>query len=588
MMYRLTAFGLLFFVGTFSQSAFGFDDLCWLDKSDGRVLAGYGASSVLHNETIILGSSIGSILICPYSLEDTSNIIGASERMFHPDPEPNDPTFFGFSLALHNDTLIVGAPRDDHAGSKDEPDIEDAGSVYIFEYNNITNEWIEVQKIIASEPLEFGLFGNAVDFDGETLVIGQPGPYSSNPGSVHIYTFNEATQSWTVSQTITSSDGRNQDRFGREVAVDGHRLLVGAPYKDSLILPEDFDGGAYLFAFDDGEWEEVLILDRQSRIDDLAERFFYGAAIDLLDNVLLIGAPGSDIDLGKEEGGIAYVYEVDDDNQIVLRNPLLPDDLQSYEFFGREVHIKSKTEIFVGARTVVKGGFDGPGKMYSYTRNEIGFQNETRIDAPDGSPTQGEGFGASIASYDDLLLVGAPQDDENGNNSGAAYLFDLAGGCPATLESVDITFGTLLSGELDDLYLSDDDVIRARSAFGFLSSEPNVLRTRVIARGDKSPAPNGVLFIRVVGRVNNPNSTWTWSLRDQSLGGGGAFQTVHSYMNSGVNETTENITIENADSYINSKTGEIELEIKQTVIATFSLSGFIMELDRVRVGFDSE
>lgn len=43
---------------------------------------------------------------------------------------------------------------------------------------------------------------------------------------------------------------------------------------------------------------------------------------------------------------------------------------------------------------------------------------------PNPFPAPEDGFGFAVASRGNDILVGAPADDTNGTNSGAAYLFD--------------------------------------------------------------------------------------------------------------------------------------------------------------------
>ncbi|MGI9012873.1 MAG: hypothetical protein ACR2GY_01325, partial [Phycisphaerales bacterium] len=61
--------------------------------------------------------------------------------------------------------------------------------------------------------------------------------------------------------------------------------------------------------------------------------------------------------------------------------------------------------------------------------------------------------------------------------------------------------------------------------------------------------------------------------------------TIHTFP-AGTTEATMNHTIDDASVYINATTGEIELRMKHIVIATFSTSGFIAEIDRVRIGVE--
>ena len=479
---------------------------------------------------------------------------------------------FGVAFDLHENILVVGAPSDDHAG------FEEAGSFYVLHYNEVDNQWKIVQKVLCPDPQNQRHFGYSVAFDGQSIIVGAPGFVSLDPelrGLIYHYTFDHNENEWTHAQTLQGSIGHERDYFGMDVAMDQDLLVVGSP----LLIRSNGqnDGGFFLFQRDSatGLWAEINHLAIAG-----SNAPWFGFSVDIMDNIIAIGGPNYGV--MPDHYGLVHVYEVlDDELERIGSFSPTPDYFRANA--GYEVFIVSPTKILFAHRP---NDIYGPGRVHVAERvtQFNTFTITGFIDPPDADQDFGGDFGSAFAMYDDLLLIGSQRDDQSGFNTGAAYLYDLAGGCPATLESVDITFGTLLSGGLDDLYLSDDGVIRARSAFGFLSSEPNLLRTRVVARGDKSPPPNEVLHIRVVGRVNNPNSTWTWSLRDQSSGGGGSFITVHSYMNSSVSETTENFTIENADSFIDDTTGNIELEIKQSVIATFSLSGFTTELDRVRIG----
>ncbi|MGI9013671.1 MAG: hypothetical protein ACR2GY_05405, partial [Phycisphaerales bacterium] len=126
----------------------------------------------------------------------------------------------------------------------------------------------------------------------------------------------------------------------------------------------------------------------------------------------------------------------------------------------------------------------------------------------------------------------------------------------------------------------DGNLLKARSAYGFLSSEPNVLRTNVKATTENLNAET--IHLRVVSRLNNPNGNATLRLRNWNTK---VFDTIHTFP-AGTTEETNNHAIDDASGYINATTGEIELRMKHIVIATFSTSGFIAEIDRVRIGVE--
>ena len=151
---------------------------------------------------------------------------------------------------------------------------------------------------------------------------------------------------------------------------------------------------------------------------------------------------------------------------------------------------------------------------------------------------------------------------------------------PATIDSIEILFGELLSGNVGNVTESDDSYVIARSQFGFLSSEPNLLRTRVIATTAVS-SPTEV-DINIETRLNNPNGNMTVRSRnvtDNSLDTIGEFVVTTADATYSINDLA-------AATYVDATTGEIEVDIKQVVIATFSLSGFQGRFDQIEILVD--
>lgn len=85
--------------------------------------------------------------------------------------------------------------------------------------------------------------------------------------------------------------------------------------------------------------------------------------------------------------------------------------------FGRAVEVAGGA-VFIGE----PANAHQPGMVYIYRRTEGEWSQKTSISASDGEI--GDGFGSSLASDGDRVLVGAPG---LGNELGAAYLFKKAG-----------------------------------------------------------------------------------------------------------------------------------------------------------------
>ncbi|MGI9015067.1 MAG: hypothetical protein ACR2GY_12595 [Phycisphaerales bacterium] len=148
---------------------------------------------------------------------------------------------------------------------------------------------------------------------------------------------------------------------------------------------------------------------------------------------------------------------------------------------------------------------------------------------------------------------------------------------PAELTDVTVAFGSLISGGLPEISRSDDVDLIGRSQFGFLSSEPNVFDLRVGAATAVDPAEQ--IDLAIEARLNNPNGNVNLRLRNFNTGG---LQSVHTYI-LGTTETRETASVTPAAQFVRSSDGRIELSMKTVVIATFSTSGFRVEVDHVEM-----
>lgn len=125
--------------------------------------------------------------------------------------------------------------------------------------------------------------------------------------------------------------------------------------------------------------------------------------------------------------GSAIVYKYDGMNQtFFLEAKLTPSDGEPTDDFGRAVAI-SDDFIIVGAQKNDAAG-DDSGAAYIYQRMPIDRAAEeedwaefAKLVPPDAQ--ENERFGISVAIDKGVAIIGANGADENGENSGAAYIF---------------------------------------------------------------------------------------------------------------------------------------------------------------------
>ena len=190
----------------------------------------------------------------------------------------------------------------------------------------------------------------------------------------------------------------------------------------------------------------------------------------------------------------------------------------------------------------------------------------------------GEGFGAFAAGI--LAIELSP--------AGVPYILSADGDLrriirvteTATLTLISTSFGSELGGGLADVLASDDSYYRARSAFGFLSSEPNVLDVRII--GNVTNTSPSTMTVLVESRLNNPAGLAKLRLRNFDTN---ALEQVDTF-STGTAEAVAESTINPADDYVRDSDGQVELSVRTAVIATFSLSGFIGFYDQIEIQVD--
>ncbi len=332
-----------------------------------------------------------------------------------------DQDYFGDSVAIDGDTMVVGAGGDDDNGTN-------SGSVYIYE-RNANDNWLLVKKIQASDGAAADRFGTSVAISGNTVVVGAvfDDDNGNSSGSAYIFERNNGgSNNWGQVKKILPSDGGSGDKFGKSVSISGDTMVVGAS-QDSNNNGISA-GSAYIFERNIGgsdNWGRVTKLLASDGEED--DKFGYSVAIS--GDTVVVGT------YGDEDNGVisdsAYIYQRNqggsNDWGEVMKLLASDGEEDKYKHFGRSVAISGNT-VVVGARRDYDNGF-GSGSAYIYERNNGGSNNwgeVKKILAFDGAAS--DNFGCSVAISGNTVVVGAYLDDDNGSASGSAYIFERNNG----------------------------------------------------------------------------------------------------------------------------------------------------------------
>ncbi len=233
---------------------------------------------------------------------------------------------------------------------------------------------------------------------------------------------------------LLPDDGAAEDIFGISVAISGTTIIVGAARDDDNGTNS---GSAYLFDISDPANPAQIA---KLLANDGAE----GDAFAI--SVAIGGAPGKGVaivgvsfdDDNGTSSGSAYLFDVNTGTQIAK---LLPSDGATFDNFGFSVAISGVTAIVAAVGDDTNG--ENSGSAYLFDISDPANPTQiAKLLANDGAA--GDWFGEPVAISASTAIVGARLDDDNGANSGSAYLFDAAGAspCPWDLDG-DVNVGIL-------------------------------------------------------------------------------------------------------------------------------------------------
>lgn len=150
-----------------------------------------------------------------------------------------------------------------------------------------------VRTFIPEGPSPPQTFGVSAAYDGQTLLLGDDATNAAGfQGSGTVYVFERRDGLWLKRGTLVPSDFFHGISYGRAMAVQGDRMLIGAPDGRGAV-PQG--GAAYLFERIDGLWTDLgKILPT-----DIPTGEGFGGWLDLDGDIAAIGT----------ERGAAYVLE---------------------------------------------------------------------------------------------------------------------------------------------------------------------------------------------------------------------------------------------------------------------------------------
>lgn len=390
--------------------------------------------------------------------------------------------FFGASVAIYENTAVVGAPGEDcNATGINGIQTNDlalsSGAVYIFTRSAVGSAWTQQAYIKASNTGTGDVFGSSVAIFQNTVVVGawkedsnatgingnQMDNSLPDSGAAYIFIRNPGGTTWTQQAYLKASNSDALDQFGYSVAITGDTVVIGANRESSDAIGINGDqannnanesGAAYIFVRPTGgtTWTQQAYI----KASNTGTGDYFGKAVAISGNTVVVGASGESSNATGINGlqsdntatasGAAYIF---------TRMPVTlawsqqayikASNTDAFDFFGFSVAIAADT-VIIGAygedsnSTGINGNqtrnnLSAAGAAYIFVRDPSNSSWNQQAYLKASNSGLEDFFGYAVSISNDMVLVGAPRESSNAtgingnqaNNSatsaGAAYTF---------------------------------------------------------------------------------------------------------------------------------------------------------------------
>ena len=177
------------------------------------------------------------------------------ERLVPADNAASD--LFGYSIAVDGTNLIIGAP------GKQQGAYAGAGAVYYYTFSSVTSAWTYQQKINPPNPVTNGNFGYSVAVKNGNLAVGAPYATGYGGANAQViledgnaYYYKLVGSTWTYNSTLTCFDlNASPKNLGWSVSLSSNKapspayaVVAGGPKISSGETVDPQPGGLVVFA----------------------------------------------------------------------------------------------------------------------------------------------------------------------------------------------------------------------------------------------------------------------------------------------------------------------------------------------------
>ena len=309
------------------------------------------------------------------------------------------------SMSTDGNTIAVGAPRNDES-------FTNAGHVRVFEWSG--SNWSQKGSDLDGDSINWDLSGTSVDLssDGNTVAIGAINN-GVTAGQTHVYEWDGT--SW-VQKGANIGGEAIYDYFGRSVSLssDGNILAVGAELNSG--------NGTYAGHVRVYEWDGTAWAQRGIDIDGEAAGDRSGRSVSLSadGSILAIGAELNDGN-GSDAG---HVRVFQWNGTVWVQKGADIDGEAALDYLGRSVSLSEDGNILAAGALNSNNAFAGSVRIYEWD-GTTWMQRGVNIDGESGSDFSGSSV--SLSSNGNTVAIGAVDNDGNGSDAGHVRVYKWDG-----------------------------------------------------------------------------------------------------------------------------------------------------------------
>jgi hypothetical protein len=198
----------------------------------GQSVAIYGNYAVVASKSAIVNDQGVQGKVCMFQYNGAS--WSYLTTITSPVNTPNQ--YFGCSVSLYGDTLVVGA-------SENVNNANGEGKVYVYTRNG--NTWNLQATLTPADAHENDGFGTSVHVNKGYLIVGAPAASVNGSRQGKSYIYKSSAQGWSLQSVLTSSNGSIYDGFGDVVHINEHTAFCSAP--GATVSSQEDNGRIYFF-----------------------------------------------------------------------------------------------------------------------------------------------------------------------------------------------------------------------------------------------------------------------------------------------------------------------------------------------------